>query len=356
MQTLDFIVQPRIAARLSLAEDSHFLHVVGRRSRLRAGTARVYACPGDLLSLGRYHVVPNPLPVGSSVQLHRRHSGGRAIPFGDGFIGFAMVLPHRSALFSTNPFALAPYQVMNRYVRGLLDGLKLVNVAAFYPGRDFVTVDRRVLALVSFAVDPAGALLFEAVIANRRNFSVLPHMLDEVDKRGVIKSEMLLPENMTCLAEELRTNLSTEDVADMLRRGYEKQFVLEFDHHELTPLEQRKMEATAGHESQGEHWIRQRQYRAELDHHAISRVQLGVLEAYFALEQDRFIKEIVLAGDFIANEGAIERLESELRLCPAEWRAIDAIASQIFAQPENFILGIGPLRTITDTIVKGLVR
>ena len=62
----------------------------------------------------------------------------------------------------------------------------------------------------------------------------------------------------------------------------------------------------------------------------------------------------MLAGDFIANSAAIAQLEHELRLCPAEWRAIDAVASEIFAQPEHFILGIGRTRAIADTICKGI--
>jgi lipoate-protein ligase A len=352
MRTLDFIVQPRISPRHSLAEDSHFLHVVGRPSRLRSGVLRIYDFAGPWLSIGRYHLAPGP--AGAGVQLHRRHSGGRAVPFGDGFVGLALVLPHRSAWFSADPFALAPYQVMNRYVRGILEGCKLVNVRAFYPGRDFVTVDRRLLALVSFEVDRSGALLFEAVIANRRDFSALPEMLEEVDANGVIRAEMLAPDSTTCLARELGTELTTEEVAALLRLGFEKQFNLVFEQHVLTSLEEQAIAATATHDFQDTVWLQQRQLRPVLDHHASAQVQLGTFETYFSLEQDRFIKDVTFAGDFIANSPAIEQLEHDLRLCPAEWRAIDAVAAGIFSQPENYILGIGRLRTIADTISKGL--
>jgi lipoate-protein ligase A len=354
MRTLDFIVQPHITSRHSLAADSHFLHVVGRPSRLRSGVLRIYDLAGPWLSIGRYHLAPGPTGPGRCVQLHRRYSGGRTVPFGDGFVGLALVLPQRSALFSADPFALAPYQVMNRYVRGILEGCKLVNVRAFYPGRDFVTVDRRLLALVSFEVDRSGALLFEAVIANHRDFSGLPEMLEQVDASGVIQAEMLAPESTTCLSRELGTDLATEEVAELLRRGFEKQFNLFFEEHVLTSLEEQAIAATAAHEFQDTPWLQQRQLRPDFDHHASARVQLGAFETYFSLEQDRFIKDVTFAGDFIANSPAIERLEHDLRLCPAEWRAIDAVAAGIFSQPENYILGIGHSRTIADTICKGL--
>ena len=354
MPTLDFIMQSRLAPRQSLAADRHFLHVVGRPSRLRVGVLRVYDFRGDIVSLGRYHLVPDIPAATGVVPLYRRHSGGRVVPFGDGFVGVALVLPHRSALVSDDPRALAPSQVMNRYVRGILEGCRLVNVPAFYPGRDLVTVDRRVLALVSFEEDHTGALLFEAIIANRRDFSVLPALLDAVDRGGIIKTEMLTPEGATCLARELKTELTTEEVADMVRRGFEKQFNVECEAHTLSALETQAIEATATHDLHDDRWLRQRRVRPDLDRHAFERTQLGMFETYFALEQDHFIRDIVFAGDFLANSAAIERLERELRLCPAEWQAIDAVASDVFAQPDNFILGIGRVRTIADTVCKAL--
>jgi lipoate-protein ligase A len=355
MLTLDFLVQPRLTPRISLAEDRHFLQVVGRPPCPRVGVLRVYDLPGDVLSAGRYHLLHLDLPSVDRVQLHRRHSGGRLVPCGDGFVGLALVLPHRSALFSPDPNALAPHQVMNRYVRGILEACRLANVPAFYPGRDVVTVDRRVLAMVSFETDRCGALLFEAIIANGRDFSVLSAMRKEVDGAAlVLPSTGFTPEGSTSLARELGTQLTTEEVAELLRPGFEKQFSLAFEAHALTPLEAQAIDANAARDFDDDQWLYQRQLRSDLDHHASAQVQLGMFEAHFALEQDQFIKEITFAGDFIANSPAIERLEHELRLCPAEWRAIDAVAAAIFSQPENYVLGIGPLRTIADTILQGL--
>jgi lipoate-protein ligase A len=349
----DVIVQPRIPPRISLAQDAHSLRVAARPGATRMGTLRVYDFTGDVLCLGRYHLAPK-IPATATVQLFRRHSGGRVIPFGDGFVGITLALPHRSALVSEDPLALAPYQVMNRYVRGILEGCKLLNIPAFYPGRDFITVNRRILGLVSFEVDHAGALLFEAIIANCRDFSVLPALLDAVDPSGAVTAEMLTPEATTCMARELGTELTTEELAEAVRRGYETQFNIACAAHRPSALEEQAIEATATHEFSDARWLQRRVARTDLDYHASQRVQLGVIEAHFSLEQGRFIKDVMFTGDFIANSPAIERLERDLRLCPAEWRAIDAVVSEIFAQPGNYILGVGPARAIADTICKGL--
>jgi len=353
MPVLDFLVQPHSDPCVSLAQDAHFLHVVTRPSRTRMGVLRVYDFAGDVLSLGRYHLAPDP-SAPAPVRMHRRFSGGRAVPFGDGFVGLALFLPHRSALYGNDQLALAPYQVPNRYVRGVLEACRLAGLEVFYPGRDFITANRRVLGMVSFEVQRSGAMLFEAVLAVRREFSLLPRLLEQADPAGVIKAEMLMPHDTTSLERELHTSLTTEEIAHLLRRGYEKQFNSALEPHALSPLEERAINATARHEFHDDRWLRQRQLRPELDRHAWTRVQLGMFEAYFGLEQDRFLRDVVFAGDFIANSPAIQQLEHELRLCPAEWRAIDAVVSDVFAQRENYILGIGHVRTITDTICKGI--
>jgi len=48
MRTVDFVVQPGVAPRTSLAEDRHFLQVVGRPSRTRLGVLRVYTLAGEI--------------------------------------------------------------------------------------------------------------------------------------------------------------------------------------------------------------------------------------------------------------------------------------------------------------------
>jgi lipoate-protein ligase A len=336
---------------ISLASDRHFLHVVQRPVRQPFGVLRLYELSTEVLAIGRYHLAPQSRP-GAGVTLHRRLCGGRAIPLGPGFIGLSLILPHRSALFGDDPLLLAPYQVMNRYVRGLLTAGRQVGLDLLYPGRDRVTLNRKMLALVSFEIDRAGALLFEAVIANERDFSVLPALLEQADPDGVVKAEMLTPDATTCVAAELGRPLSLSQLAEVLREGYETAFGIECLPHSTSPLEAQAIENIATHEFTAERWLRPGRHR--FDHHAVTRTQLGVFEAHFTIEQGRFIKEVTFAGDFIANSQGIEELERGLRLCPAEWRAIDAVAAEVFAKPENFILGIGPVHVIADTISRGL--
>src|SRR5436190_20154551 len=107
MAAIDFVTQRLVDPAQSLAADRHFVHTVRRASRLRNAVLRVYSFAGHSVSLGRYHLAP-PAAGAGGIGLHRRISGGRAVPFGEGFIGISLVLPHRSAFYSEDPYFLAP--------------------------------------------------------------------------------------------------------------------------------------------------------------------------------------------------------------------------------------------------------
>ncbi len=225
VQTLDLIVQPRLSSRESLAADRTLLEEVADPSRGRTGALRVYQLGGDVLSLGRYHLAPEPRPD-AGVHVTRRRSGGRAVPWGEGFVGISLVLPHRSALTGSAP--LNPEQVLNRYVRGILAGCESFGVSAFYPGRDLVTVEGRMLGMVSFDTEASGALLVEAVLAVGRDFTELPRLLDRADPGGVIRAAMVTAGETTCLAARIGRTPDLAEMADRLRQGYEQRLGVGF--------------------------------------------------------------------------------------------------------------------------------
>ncbi len=346
--TLDLIVQPRLVPRQSLATDRFLL---AEAAAGMAGTLRVYDLTGGVLSIGRYHLAPTPRPE-APVSVMRRHSGGRAMPWGDGFVGISLVLPHRSALVSPEPLALAPTQVMNRCVRGVLEACKVAGVAAFYPGRDLITSEGRLLGMASFEVAADGALLFEAVLAVARDASVLPALIDAVDPEGVIPASMLTADDTTSLTRVLGRSLETAELAELLRRGFTERLGVRVTDRVLGQGELQRIEAFLP-DLADERWLRARVRRPDLDRHGSVATQLGVLEAHFALDGAR-LHEVVLAGDVIASSATIAALEDALRGCPAEAAAIDRVVTQVLADPQRFVLGIGPARTITDAIARGL--
>ncbi len=351
LTSLALVTQRDVAPSLGLATDRYLLGTLGKASRPRPGILRIYSFPGDVLAAGRWHLAP-PAAADAGEAFVRRLTGGRALALGEGYLGISLLLPHRSALFAEDPLALAPFQIANRYVRGLLRALKTLGLPVFYPGRDLVTVNRRPIAALSFETDEDGRLVFEVILAVERPLGAVAQLLDRWDKGGVIKADLLALESGTCVRDEIGESLPFEDLAALIRDAFAQQYGITLEHTPLSPLEEQAVAALAQRESRA--WTNARVLRHDLPLSGSSGIQTGVLEARFALEQERFIKEIQFAGDFIANSPAIATLEYRLRLCPAEWMAITRVVDAVFADPVNYLLGVGRLRTVADAIVKGL--
>jgi lipoate-protein ligase A len=340
MPVVDLIVQPSVDPNQSVAIDRYLMRAVNRRTR--NAVMRIYAVDGDVISLGRYQLAP-PDPPAGPVRLMRRPSGGRTVPFGSGFVAVSLILPHRSTWFGSNPFALAPYQVLNRYVRGVLEACRIAQLPVVYPGRDFITVNRRVIGVTSFETDETGTLLFEAILGSTRDFGILPAFMEAADPGGAVRIS-LLEQGATSLSDALQRDLSFAEVAELVRDGFAKHFKLQLETSELLPLEWQVIEGLTARECAPS--------RPELDRRATVSVQLGVFEVFLALQQQRFIKEAMFTGDFIADSPAIEALESALRLVPVDGRTIETLTNDIFSDPRHFVLGIGRLRTVTDAILR----
>jgi lipoate-protein ligase A len=343
-----FLWQEHVTPTLSLATDRFFLHSVRETD---TSILRIYSLLGDVALLSRYHEV-GQLAGTDQVVLARRLSGGRVVPSGQGFVHFSLILPHRSVFFSNDPYNLAPFQVLNRYVRPILQGLKARGIDVFYPGRDLLTVRQQPVGWVSFTTEDDGTLLCEGGLAVSRDFSLLPYLLDRADPHGTIPCQFFTSEQVTSLERSTQKTFSFTQVAGMLRHGFAQQPMLELGDQGLSATEQETITALAERYTSSE-WLQSRPSRPDLPFRTTIATQLGVLQISFSLTAEKTLTEVRFSGDFIANPAAITALEQELRGCPLEKEALWRVVDQVFLQPQNYLLGIGPLGTIPDVILKG---
>lgn len=345
---LRFLCQDQITPAYSLAVDHYLLHTVQHTAM---PVLRVYSLAGDVLILGRYHATL-PFPPSLPLTLTRRLSGGRVVPGGDGFVQFSLVFPHRSALFSDDPYYLAPFQVLNRYLRGLLHGLKAGGVEVFYPGQDLLTARGKPLGWVSFTTADNGALLCEGGVAVSRDLSLLPALLDQADPQGVIPCQFFAPAQVTSIQQLLGRPLSLAHVAEMFRQGFAQQYALKCVDQELNTEEQGAIAALVARYATSA-WLHSRPLRADLPFNATAPTQLGVVQVRFSLQADRTLAEVQLSGDFIANPAGLAALEAGLCGCRWERAALWQVVDRIFLQPDHYVLGIGPLQRLPELILQG---
>jgi len=341
---LDVILQPQITSAASTALDRFYLRHCTTDEFTGAGVLRVYAVPGDEVSIGRYHLAPSGTDQ-ASIRLQRRLTGGRVMPRGDGFVCVSLILSHRASLLGEVASPLQAYQVLNRYVRGLLEGCKMAQLAPIYPGLDSVTLRRLPFAWISMEENELGAVLFEAILANTRDFSVLPLWLDQIDRNGILKVEMVDSASVTSLQGELGVGLSVEEVGTLIQRGYTTQFAVTARTIAAAETED-ATEIVLPARGEGD--------VARFAHHASERTQLGVFEVHVSLGPDRRIRDLMLVGDFMASASAVARLEAKLLGCACEAPAIDAVIGAELGAPTSFLLGIGQPATITRVLMRAV--
>lgn len=347
MLEVDLIVQPGATALFSAATDRYLMRAVaeGRRAVLRVSELR-----GRVLSLGRYHVAPGPVRE-AAVGVTRRVCGGRVRPAGEGFRTVSLVLPHRSALVAEDPHALAPSQALNRFVRGILRACREMGIPAHYPGRDLITVGGSILAMVSIECSAEGSTLLEAHVATSSQLTAIVDLLETVDPNGVVTAELWAPEKVTNLDRCRGRVIAIEEMGAVLCRAYESEFSTTFRQGMLSREEMEAIQTDAG--GTAESWVASRRPGVGMDQHAVAPAQVGVLEAYFSVDERDRIGSILLAGDFIANSPAIAALERRLSGCPMESGAIDEIVHQVVDGRTNFILGLGKLDVISRLLAGG---
>ena len=81
---------------------------------------------------------------------------------------------------------------------------------------------------------------------------------------------------------------------------------------------------------------------------------LGVIDAHVAVSAEQRVLGARIAGDVIADPAGIAALEAGLVGCPAAASSVQAVVDRVYADPNHFLLGIGPTATLTDAIMRAV--
>lgn len=253
------------------------------------------------------------------------------MPAGTGFVIVTLALPHRSALVGDDPSVLAPEQVMNRGVRGLLGALRAGGIDAAYPGLDLVTHERRALAALSF-IEVGAPTLFQAILAVSGSLAEGPGLLDRVDPNGMVPFTFLSPEDATSVRAVTSAGVTEwhpSALVDVLAEQYAATYALRPERAERPPLPQPSAHAPAEPPSPPDGPSAQ----------AFGR--LGPVEAWVEIDEGR-VRRLTLAGDFLAADDTPEALSRAVEGLPADPRALRTALETTVAQPQRYVLGLRP--------------
>jgi lipoate-protein ligase A len=347
--TLDVIRLPELEPATLPGLQIHLLDTIGQHDA--EAILLLFQIPGEVISIGRYHLYPGPETRGG-ITGYRRLTGGRIINPAAGWICCSLLLPSRRAFPGGDGQragrmpALRPDQVMNRGARGAIAALRAMGADCFYPGRDAITCAGRELAMCTFEESSAGALLFELFIATQRGLGVLPSQMERFDPGGCLRCRFDTPATCTNLAQELGRIPDFGELADRLAAGYRQQF----GSARSRELTQSEMAAAQTKAAELTHWLAGRQPASSLDLIGRQSIQLGSMEVRLAATEGR-IDRAEFYGDFIANSSALARFEQSLEGQRLDLMTLTSAALQTYGDGSNFILGCGDLTNIARLVL-----
>ena len=345
MADLDLIIAPNLPPDSLLGLQLHLLDLVAARNT--PPLLLLHTSPGRYLSLGRYHLYAGPSER-AGINAYRRLTGGRIYGAGQGWLSLALILPTRTSLLKEDATRLKPDQVMNRYARGLLAGMRTLGVNSFYPGRDAITFNQREIAMCTFECNPSGAMLFEAAVALNRGMEEVVHDLERFDADSALACAMYGPESATKMVRELDRDVTFDELAGAIADGYAG-LLGGINRRELTSVESAQAEHR-GRELIASGWLNRSVGPASVTLKNRMASQLGASEAAVGLNDTGTVETLTLSGDFIANSPAVAELETELRGKPLELATVSRAVTKIFSGGENFILGAGELSNLVRLI------
>ncbi len=311
------------------------------------------ALRGDAWVLGAYQhagqVLPSPqvLPGNAMPPLVRRHSGGVMLRAGEGITYAALALRDRHALMPC-----PRSRILNRNVRGALQGLRLAGIIAHYFGRDFLSVEARPIAYVGWGARADGRVLLEFFFCDAQVCFVPPRELGYPARRddpfrGKDPWTLEQAHLHTHRPPDAPPRISGGRLVEHLAEGYRAGYQAAFERCEI-PQAWQAREARAGLAPDPDaaelHWS-----------HPIEEA-IGFVSAGVSLDSAAKLSRVRMSGDFFADEACAITLERMLvGVAPSAdhiGRAVDAA----YGQTGSDVEGVRDLRTFQTAILDAVAR
>ncbi len=350
MQRLLVITDTGGSPQQCLATTAYMIEAVGKGRTQGSPILRIARPEGEALVLGRFQRARTAVNTDACAErdlpLLRRLTGGTTALLGEGRLYLALALPDR-----TSPLDCEPRQFLQRYGAGLVRGLVSLGTKARYYGKDLVSVEDRPVGLMSFELAEDGTALLEAVVGLERPWRPEPALSAypaRTKEDPTSATTTLLSEEVEDLDVDQLVDAVTESMADLLEATAEP--------HEWNPLEAERIKSLS-HRATVQETAEERRpaYLKPWDSRPVEEA-IGFVEASVRLTQGRFLRDVWIHGDFMADSAGIEELQERLKMVPVKRRPVALVIDDVLGAPDHVIMGIRRLGSILEAILDASKR
>lgn len=233
-------------ASLGLATDEYLARSLSSQtSRLdTTHTLRLYTYGEPCALVGKYQEVHSEIDLEycktHGIAINRRPTGGGTIVMGKGQLGVAIAMP-----LSEDFSLLKLSMVFARYSRGLLNGLKRLGIQAeFRPRNDILSGGRKIAGL-AFATMGSSGLFHASLLAD----------LDEEVMEKALRVSPMKKASLTTASRELERTVTTHELRQSVREGYQEAFGVELVDKPLSREELAEIESLERSRYKNPVWI-----------------------------------------------------------------------------------------------------
>lgn len=323
------LIEHESAAERALERGAALLSLVSEAQPLALyGTALTGE---DTLVLGRYQLASQALPAHGLQPRLRRSSGGSTVRVGAGISYVALALHERSSLMTCPPGRL-----LNRNVRGVLQGLRALGAQANYFGRDFLSFGAPPAVFVAWDFDSKQRVLLEFFISQTRACFV-----PESELAYPARREPALRGQTPVTLADAGVSAHPGAVFEAIAQAHAKHFGVTFQAADTAVLSPTVDLGSSSDTPEDRilHWSLPRE-------EAIGFVSAGV-----SLDGAGKFAAVRVAGDFLAHRSCAVTLERVLRGVTPNPEMVARAVDAAFAQPGHDLEGIRSLRTFQDAII-----
>jgi lipoate---protein ligase len=220
---------------------------------------------------------------------------------------------------------------MERFSRGLVQGLGMLGITAQFRGKNDVAVGGRKIAGLGIHRDPAGGLLFHASLLLDLDIALMARTLrlPSIQLGQVPGTAELatLRTRTTTVRECLQRPVGMQEVRARVAAGFAGAFAVELEAADLQADELAAIAALAGAKYDRADWVHQEGTVPDGAGAASVRTAGGAVQARVALAGST-IKSVELRGSFFASAEVMADLEARLRWQPGTAAAVGATVDQ----------------------------
>lgn len=253
----------------------------------------------------------------TGTEVNRRPTGGGAIIMGEHQLGVALATSLRDPLTPAHSRA-----IIEEFARGITLGLARLGIAGDIRGKNDIAVAGRKIAGLGVYVDGHDAVLFHASVLVDLDVEFMLRVLNVPAVKLADRAVASVRERITSVRAERGRDVDTAHVRACVEAGFQEAFGVGTRADRLTPEERAGVMELVAQKYGSPDWVNQRASDAPAGA-SILKTPGGLLRVSVGLSGDA-LKDVLIAGDFMAREPAVAELEAALRWAGADRARIEA--------------------------------